>query len=49
MGLERVPLSLVSTTEELLKRKSRVSGLEIENRAVGIRHADHVTPSIHKS
>jgi hypothetical protein len=29
VGLERGPLSLVSTTEELLKRKSSGSGLEI--------------------
>jgi hypothetical protein len=28
VGLERSPLSLVSTTEELLERKSRSSGLE---------------------
>jgi hypothetical protein len=28
VGLERGPLSLVSTTEELLVRKSSVSGLE---------------------
>jgi hypothetical protein len=34
MGLERGPLSLVSTTE---------------NTAGGIRHADHVAPSIRKS
>jgi hypothetical protein len=30
VGLERGPLSLVSTTEELLGRKSSVSGLEHE-------------------
>jgi hypothetical protein len=29
VGLERVPLSLVSTTEELLGRKSSGSGLEM--------------------
>jgi hypothetical protein len=29
VGLERDPLSLVSTTEELLDRKSSGSGLEI--------------------
>jgi hypothetical protein len=29
VGLERGPLSLVSTFEELLGRKSSVSGLEI--------------------
>jgi hypothetical protein len=39
------PLSLVSKTEELLKRKRSDSGL---NTAVGIRHADHVARSIHK-
>jgi hypothetical protein len=40
VGLEQGPLSLVSTTEELLGRKSSSS----ENTAVGIRHADHVAP-----
>jgi hypothetical protein len=30
VGLEQCPLSLVGTTEELLGRKSRGSGLEIE-------------------
>jgi hypothetical protein len=30
MGLERGPLSLVSTSEELLGRKSSGSGLETE-------------------
>jgi hypothetical protein len=34
----------VSTTEELLGRKSSSSGLETENMAVGVRHADHVAP-----
>jgi hypothetical protein len=48
VGLERGPLSLVSTTEELLGRNSSGSGLESENMAVGIRHADHVEPSIRK-
>jgi hypothetical protein len=47
VGLERSPLSLVSTTEELLGRKSIGSRLE-ENTAVGIRHADHMVPSIRK-
>jgi hypothetical protein len=48
VGLERGPLNLVSTTEELLERKSM--GFCLENRKyVGIRHADHVTPSIRKS
>jgi hypothetical protein len=44
VGLERYPLSLVSTTEELLERKSSGFGLKPENTAVGIRHADHVAP-----
>jgi hypothetical protein len=35
MGLEGGPLSLVSTIEELLERKSRGSGLEFKNTAVG--------------
>jgi hypothetical protein len=30
VGLERCPLSLVSTIEELLEKKSRGSGLEIQ-------------------
>jgi hypothetical protein len=49
VGLERGPLSLVSTIEELLEGKSSGSGLEIENTPIGIRHADHVTPSIRKN
>jgi hypothetical protein len=48
VGLERDPLSLVSTSEELLGRKNNVSGLEIEITAVGIRRDDHVVPSILK-
>jgi hypothetical protein len=44
VGLERRPLSLVSTTEELLGRKSSGSGLETEITAVGILQADHVPP-----
>jgi hypothetical protein len=36
VGLVRGPLSLVSTTEELLGRKSSGSGLETEITAVGI-------------
>jgi hypothetical protein len=47
VGLERGPLSLVSTTEELLDRK--VAAQKTKNTAVGIRHADHVAPSIRKS
>jgi hypothetical protein len=35
VGLERGPLNLVSTIEELLGRKSSSSGLEIEITAVG--------------
>jgi hypothetical protein len=49
VGLERGLLSLVSTIEELLGRKSSVSGLEIEITAVGIRHAYLVAPSFRKS
>jgi hypothetical protein len=48
MGLERGPLSLVSKTEELLDRKVAAVN-KTENTAVGIRHADHVAPSIRKS
>jgi hypothetical protein len=35
--LERGPLGLVSTIEELLERKSSGSGVTAENTAVGIR------------
>jgi hypothetical protein len=35
VGLERGPLSLVSTTEELLERKSSGSGLEIREYVCG--------------
>jgi hypothetical protein len=49
MGLERDPLSLVSTTEELLDREVAAPILKTENTAVGIRHADHVAPSNRKS
>jgi hypothetical protein len=48
VGLERGPLSLVSTTEELLDRKVAAPVYKTENTAVGIRHADHVAPSISK-
>jgi hypothetical protein len=48
-GLERGPLSLVSTTEELLDRKIAAPVYKTENKAVGIRHANHVAPSIRKS
>jgi hypothetical protein len=44
-GLERGPLSLVRTIEELLEWKSSGSGLEKPRlTAVGIRCADHATP-----
>jgi hypothetical protein len=49
VGLERGPFSLVSTTVELLGRKSSGSGLEIREYDLGIRHADHVAPFIRKS
>jgi hypothetical protein len=49
VGLERGPLSLVSTTEELLDRKVAAPVYKTENMAEGIRHADHVAPSIRKS
>jgi hypothetical protein len=39
----------VSTTEELLDRKVAAPVYKTENMAVGIRHADHVAPSIRKS
>jgi hypothetical protein len=42
VGQERGPLSLVSTTEELLGRNS--SGPGLENTTVGIRHSDYTTP-----
>jgi hypothetical protein len=44
MGLERGPLSLVSTTEELFNRKVAAPVKKTENTAVGIRHADHAAP-----
>jgi hypothetical protein len=46
VGLERGPLSLVSTAEELLDRKVAAPVYKSENTAVGIRHANHVAPSI---
>jgi hypothetical protein len=45
VGLERGPLSLVSTTEELLQRKSSVSGLE--NREYGCRDSSRWTRGTH--
>jgi hypothetical protein len=47
--MEQGPLSLVSTIEELLDRKVAAPVCKTENTAVGIRHADHVAPSIRKS
>jgi hypothetical protein len=44
VGLERGPLSLVSTIEELFGIKSSGSGLETEIMAVGIRLADLSKP-----
>jgi hypothetical protein len=46
--MERGPLSLVTTTEKLLDRKVAAPVYKTENTAVGIRHADHVAPSICK-
>jgi hypothetical protein len=48
VGLERGPLSLVSTTEELLERKVAAPVYKTKNTAVGISHADHVPPPIRK-
>jgi hypothetical protein len=42
--LDKGPLSLVSTIEELIGRKSSGSGLETENMAVEICHADYEAP-----
>jgi hypothetical protein len=49
VGLEWVPLSLVSTTEELLGIKVPAPVYKTENTAVGIRRGDQVAPSILKS
>jgi hypothetical protein len=40
VGLERGPLSLMSTTEELLGRTSSGSGQKTKNTAVGVRCVD---------
>jgi hypothetical protein len=48
VGLKWGPLSLVSTIKELLGRNSSGSNLETETTVVGICHAYHVAPSIHK-
>jgi hypothetical protein len=49
VDLERSPLSFVSTSEELLGRRS--SGFCLDNREydLGIRHADHLAHSILKN
>jgi hypothetical protein len=44
VGLERVPPSLVSRTEELLGRKVAAPVKKSENTVVGIRHIDYTTP-----
>jgi hypothetical protein len=44
VGLERGPLGLVSTIEELLERKSSGSGLENREYCLGIRRTHHATP-----
>jgi hypothetical protein len=49
VGLKRGPLNLVITTEELFDRKVAAPVKKTDNTAVGIRHADHVAPSIRKS
>jgi hypothetical protein len=49
VGLEMGPLSLVSTTEELLDRKVAAPVYKTENAAVGICHAYDVAPFIRKS
>jgi hypothetical protein len=48
VGLERGPLSLLSTTEELLDRKVATPVHKTENTAVGICYTDHVAPSIRR-
>jgi hypothetical protein len=49
VGLERGTLSLVSTTEELLGRKSSSSCLENRKYGLGIFCADHMAPSIRQA
>jgi hypothetical protein len=49
VGLERGPLSLVRIIEELLEWKVAAPVKKTELTAVGIRCADHGTPSIRKS
>jgi hypothetical protein len=43
VGLEWVPLSLVSTTEKLLEKKIAAPVQKTEITAIGTRHADHAT------
>jgi hypothetical protein len=49
VGLERGPLSLLSTIEKLIGRNSSDSGLEIREYGLGIRCADHAILSVRKS
>jgi hypothetical protein len=49
LGLQRGPLNLVSTTEELLGRKSSESGLENREYGGSGPLCDHSTPSTRKS
>jgi hypothetical protein len=49
VGQERGPLSLLSTTEELLDRKVAAPVYKTKNTAVRIRHGDNMAPSIRKS
>jgi hypothetical protein len=48
LGLEWGPISLVSTIEELLGRKSSGSGLENRDTAVGNLGADYTTPLFYR-
>jgi hypothetical protein len=48
VGMERGPLSLVATTEELLGRERGGSGMEIRANGLGIRRADHMPLSARK-
>jgi hypothetical protein len=49
VNLERGPLSLVSTIEELFEGKVVTPVQKSENTAVRIRNVDYVAPSIHKT
>jgi hypothetical protein len=48
VGLERVPLSLVSTIESYLEEKIAAPVEKAENTTVGISRADYVAPTIRK-